>query len=790
VFPSLPIEPSGGVRRTARVCIATYEILGPSQSGGIGTAYYSLATTLAAAKHQVTILYLWAARSDDIEMRYWESHFRALGIAFVPLPKSPGAAAVPNCMLTACEAHTWLRKRQFDIIHFPELHGHGYYCALAKHQGLDFERTVLCIGTHSPISWIREQNKEVPYSPEELEMDFMERQSVALADVVVSPSQYMLGWMQRRGWLLPAACYVQQNIAPPESSTVANSVRRRGEVQRAAELVFFGRLEARKGIGLFCDALDLIKGADLPAFSVTFLGKNGRIAGRDAVSYIRARSEHWRFPYRILTDHGREAALQFLSENAGRIAIIPSFEDNLPNTVIECLAASIPFLAGGSGGIPELIAHGDVERVTFLPDPVQLADCIARSIRVGVPIARPAIDPDENRQQWINWHAALASHYDDNRHARESVNSAPAQPVVTVCLNYRSDYELLRQSLRSLQRQNYPALEVLLSDCSPAGAETVLHRIRHDFESREWRSILKAPDHSAAPNYPVSDANGKYVLFMEASDYLNPDAVATFAKVASRTDADVITCFLALFTGGQEPTEETSLSQYPFLGGAILSGVFHNHFGLRVIFVKRDALSQLGRFPQDSPRNCADWEFLARAALMHCRMEVIPLPLAWYRVLDESGLHAPIDCLDQVQALKPYAQAMPVDLRDLPKAAFTMGLYYQRMREWLGDSPMRAILQRVSANGDQRSTLADEGALLMAVNQMPARSRKKIASVLDGWLQYSSARSQLPPPGFQRLSHITRQLVRGHYHRYGHGFGSALRDLRKPAEPRRKRGEN
>jgi len=792
VFLNLPIEPSGRERRAARVCIATYEILGPSASGGIGTAYYSLATTLAAAHHQVTILYLWAARSDESEMRYWESHFRTLGIAFVPLPPSPGTLGVPNPMLTAFDAHAWLRKRQFDVVHFPELHGHGYYCVLAKHQGLDFSHTVLCIGTHSPISWIREQNREAPYNPEELEMDFMERQCVALADVVVSPSQYMLGWMQNQGWLLPAACYVQQNIAPTESRTVATLVRSRSEVQRAAELVFFGRLETFKGIGLFCDALDLIKGANLPTFSVIFLGRNGRVAGRDAVSYIRARAEHWGFPYQIVTDRGREAALQFLSEDARRIAIIPSFEDNLPNTVIECLAGRIPFLASRVGGIPELIAHSDLEQVTFLPDASQLADHLARAIRDGVPAARPAVDADENRQRWINWHAALASHCDDMQPTKENVFSAPATPLVTVCLNYRNDCELLRQSLGSLRRQTYTNLEVLLSNYK-AGAEAELKRLTHDFESKGWRLISEAePDCSSGQTHPA-DTRGEYVLFMEGSDYLKPDAVAAFVKVASRTGADVLTCFLALFTGGQEPAEETCLGYCPFLGNAVLSGVFRNHFGLGVIFVRREALLRLGSFPVNARRDCADWQFLGRAALMHCRMEVIPIPLAWYRIWNESGPHVPLDYLDQLQALTPYAQAMPPALRDLPKAALTMRLLYQRMCERLGDNPARTILQRLAVNrksGNQVSVLADEGALLLAVKQMPTRARKKIASVLDGWLEYSSARSQLPPPGFQRISHIARQLVRGHYHRYAHGFGSAFRDLRKPSQPRQERGEN
>lgn len=47
----------------------------------------------------------------------------------------------------------------------------------------------------------------------------------------------------------------------------------------------------------------------------------------------------------------------------------------------------------------------------------------------------------------------------------------------------------------------------------------------------------------------VVRARGDYVLFMDSADYANPDAVATFVEAAGRTGADVLTCFLVLFSG-------------------------------------------------------------------------------------------------------------------------------------------------------------------------------------------------------------------------------------------------
>ena len=124
-YPHLSIEESCE-HQSARVCIATYEILGPSQNGGIGTAYFSLATTLASTGHDVTILHLSSEVSDRDAIEHWTIRFHTLGIRFVALPPTPRMINVPQCMLTARDAYAWLRKQEFDVIHFPELQGHGY----------------------------------------------------------------------------------------------------------------------------------------------------------------------------------------------------------------------------------------------------------------------------------------------------------------------------------------------------------------------------------------------------------------------------------------------------------------------------------------------------------------------------------------------------------------------------------------------------------------------------------------------------------------------------------------
>ena len=101
------------------------------------------------------------------------------------------------------------------------------------------------------------------------------------------------------------------------------------ESVRITELVYFARAELKKGIVLFCDALDRLSKRNLPEFTVTFLGKfpneheefltlPGNINAR-IEDYIKHRSVKWNFEWRIEPDQaGPQNRLEYLKGEANR----------------------------------------------------------------------------------------------------------------------------------------------------------------------------------------------------------------------------------------------------------------------------------------------------------------------------------------------------------------------------------------------------------------------------------------------------------------------------------------
>jgi O-antigen biosynthesis protein len=83
-LPEIGVVPDGA---SPRICLATWEIEGPSRNAGIGTAYTSLADALRRADYDVTILFLLGCHPTDGNISDWIDYYRReKGVELVPLP--------------------------------------------------------------------------------------------------------------------------------------------------------------------------------------------------------------------------------------------------------------------------------------------------------------------------------------------------------------------------------------------------------------------------------------------------------------------------------------------------------------------------------------------------------------------------------------------------------------------------------------------------------------------------------------------------------------------------------
>ena len=77
------------------------------------------------------------------------------------------------------------------------------------------------------------------------------------------------------------------------------------------------------------------------------------------------------------------------------VFVVPSLQDNLPNTTIEALACGIPTIASNVGGIPEVVRDGETGLVVPGGDPLKLRGAIVALL--GAPDRRSAMAGEARR---------------------------------------------------------------------------------------------------------------------------------------------------------------------------------------------------------------------------------------------------------------------------------------------------------------------------------------------------------------------------------------------------------
>lgn len=431
-------SPSSNSRRRTiktKTVIVTPEV--PVKAGGIGTFTWNLAKLLRGIGDQVEVVLTAPLPSEKMP---WKEPFKALDVTVKYLHAS--RLTVPNGYswhLKVAEEAAAAIDPHADVVYFADWQANGIHFTRARRFRSEPGPTAITV-LHSPSMWLREAMRTFPHSKDDLWLDFSEAYAAEHSDFVVAPGKYMLDWVRHNGWTLPpedqiAICglpyfppvqepvrskayqvSMREKVAKAQKGAVVASRATAGPRDRAkstggfSRLVFFGRLETRKGLELFVDAVSALKGSQALSgiAEIVLLGGEGtnRIgSSTDVARSLVAAVPHLRaMP---LTNLNPFEAQAYLTAHASdSLVVIPSRQENYPMAVIEAsLIPGLNVLCSDVGSIGEILGPGS-EAQLFEPFTRSLANKLELALKVGPrsPAELHAYQWEAANEKWLALH--------------------------------------------------------------------------------------------------------------------------------------------------------------------------------------------------------------------------------------------------------------------------------------------------------------------------------------------------------------------------------------------------
>jgi len=666
-FSNIIDDESIGSTSLLRVCIATPDFLFFVKNMGIGTSFYHTAQVLKNSNFDVTILYcnlLNHLTTSEVESANSRIIGSGLNIDYL-FEHSFNVHDLnnyyPNDLETVSSylAYRHLKESTYDIIIFPDWRGLGFYTLQAKKMGLAFANTTIWVQAHSTCLWHGLNNEQCDYNEHDVRVFYLERKSVELADLVVSPTRYLLNWMKDHGFIFPQDTFVQ----PCLLTGILGKSPTSKKVSNVTELVFFGRLEKRKGLKLFIDALRIIHGEfpqDVtPPVTITFLGKITEIEGTSSYDYVLEELKGTNYTLRFLTSFNSIEAVSYL-KSGDKVAVIPSIADNSPFTVLECIYNEIPFIASYAGGIPEIVNINDHEHALFRANPYDLAKKINNIVKNGAKTSFPAVNQEYiNTSEWIK-----ALRWSVKVHKKRITNDTGKTKIpISVCITTLNKFEYLSTVLNALEKQTYSNFEVLIIDNATMHLETLEYL--NSLSSRKYSFPIKTIKYNKSArigkNKLLAAARGKYIITMRDDHYPSCNQIETFYSCIVNSEFDALSCVANIVSNEDNPvTFSTLLKQYIPLGSGAAPNIFVNYYGEANCIISKDILSAICCFStDDEPIAWESNEIFSQIALSGGKTSVVPEPLLYLRSTNDPASRSNDSVSNYYKSLRPMLSMFP-----------------------------------------------------------------------------------------------------------------------------------
>ncbi|MCA9103914.1 MAG: glycosyltransferase [Planctomycetales bacterium] len=624
-----------------KIGIVTGEISLYPPFGGIATASEGLARSLRAAGLEVDLLFFpeerVAERRPDDEAR--------IGLRFFDMRRADSFKRQKAASRSHAAYQYLANEAPYDLLLWPDYRGLGYYAMEATRSSAALTTTRHLVLSYGPLAWCQHGSGELDFSPARAEVDYLERASYALADMVVFNSDFLRAWCVQQRYefadsrvipsLVPA--HFDEHGQLREASQFADV----GKFQPIDEFAFFGRLESRKGFEIFVEAIRLLaQRRDLSATRVSFFGRS--IFNRGLWAHIDIVDKLFDLPLQLhLIDDASTADFIEYCQTRGVLAVTPSIDDNLPGTMIECVNHGIPLLATDCGGCPEIIA-AEHHHLLCAPRADLLSQRLDQALNEGHPTLKPAHIPTAIRESWIGLFDEIIQR---PGRADQGTRVKSRFVDVTVGVVHYNRPRLLARALESIARQTVrPRRVVVVDDNSPRQAEleSVLTEYRARFECLEvsFEAFINPTNRylGACRNRILDGTDTTWVLFQDDDDVAMPEMLEKMCAAGEAQGADVVVPHLYYLPEEGDsvtPLDDVLSQRQPptwfFRGADVNWGLFGNAFGPACSLFRTSVVQGVNGFTELAGVGYEDYELLFKLALRGHRFAVQVEALFAYR---------------------------------------------------------------------------------------------------------------------------------------------------------------
>lgn len=323
------------------ICFISKEYPPETHGGGIGTYTYNMALALTKLGHTVHVI----TSTQNSEQTYLDSG--------VWVHRLKSRRINPKELWLMKNSYSVAKKIskiecEFDIVQASEFESEAFWPSFKK-------KAPLITRLSTPYFLIEELNGKVFFGPRPF-FNWMERKQTLRSDGIFTSTRALAKIVIDRWEIEPERVEII-----PNSVDVSRVIQLGGKNKPVPEIVknkdfllYFGRLEERKGIPVLAAALPFVF-EQLPYLKMVFVGSDLGYRGSSMREYIQQKAGEYRERLIFIDNLPQERLFPIV--NLARIIILPSLWEAFGFVCLEAMALGRPVIATSGSGFEEIIEN-------------------------------------------------------------------------------------------------------------------------------------------------------------------------------------------------------------------------------------------------------------------------------------------------------------------------------------------------------------------------------------------------------------------------------------------------